>query len=1125
MTPSSSSDSDSKALAVCLFGDLAVSWKGEALPISHAPKLEALLAYLLLRRGRPLTRETIAQTLWPDDDGETAKGHLRRHIYRLLQALPNAQSAPWLRVSKLEVEWNSESNAWIDVSAFERLSGAADTVPQAIDLYRGDLLPNSYEDFIVPDRERLRALQSRNLESLVLHHRRARDYPHAVEVLNVLLRHDPWREDSLRQLMACKSEMGDRAGALSEYDRFARRLRSELGVAPMPETQAAYEAVRDNAPMATALTSEERSRSGVQSLVAVPFSGREADLKSLHGAWERAARGNGSSLVVVGEAGIGKSRLLYELALKVEGEGGFALCGETSAVESLPYQVFVQALRFAIPVIEASSVSPETLGVLGCLLPEIRARLCWTHPPPQLGVDRERTRLFQSVRDTLFSLSLKRPVLLLVEDLHWAGPDTLDLFAYLTQHVPDARIFMVATCREEYLSPGQPLHHLVREAQRERSLSVRTLARLDERAVNAIVRAAFPGAANVSVLAKRFHVHSEGNPLLLCESVKQHLESGSAPLTVSARIEQTIGTRIERLPAQTRTLAENAAVAGSGFDVDLLRMMTGWAEREISDGLGELLEHQIIRETVYQSELDYAFSHHLIQNLIYERIAERKRRQRHATAGRAMETLYADRLENVAGSIGMHYQQAGMTERAAPFYVRAADNAARLLAHVAAIDLYRKALACTTDRSLTDSVEQRLAVELGNAGLIADACRFLEQITARRRASREKRQEASYSLLLGAHYWDLLDAKRSLLWRKRALAAMRFAERDALYYQASVSVARAYALCGNATEALKYIPPAQHVAKIGDAKLIADRYDTVGMARALQGHATRAIASYRKAVDASNAATDLYTAVRCRMSLGANAMCLGELEIARQASRDAARLARKRSMTLTELMIHGNQAFVELLGGTIGRARAYFNAVNSKKSEIDTTYLASSLAVMAILIGVRGEDRALIDDHPPSKALEAALKSEQPQLIGDVACALAELYAAEENFSGARALLREIIPNITSAGDLPWLMIAVANWGEAQTQHRVRPLLAGWAAPPEHRAGRAYLHLFDALVEPGETRSIELANAAATIFGQCGIKHFEAIALERARRPDLAFEIYRRMGNKRGCRRVSDRGR
>ncbi|MFZ0031620.1 MAG: AAA family ATPase [Candidatus Cybelea sp.] len=1011
-----------------------------------------------------------------------------------------------------------------DVDIFERCV-AADELERAAGLYAGELLPSVYDDWIGPHRERVRALFVSALETLLVRARSRRQFPLALDYARRILNDDPWREDTLRALMSIRYESGDRTGAISEYERFAARLTKELGVEPMPETRAAYEAARDDTLSAAAVVLRQPPRATASTTVMFPFLGRDADLQFLRAAWERAADGNGSSAIVVGEAGIGKSRLLHELALTIEGAGGFTLYGETSPVQAAPYQAFVQALRFANPVIESSGLPQETLGVLARLLPELGARLPSIRPPPQLPVDQEQPRLFQSISQTLRAIALRRPVLLLVEDLHWAGADTLELFAYLTRRLSDVRVLVVATCREEYMSPGQPLHQLVRAAQRSLTLSVRTLARLDQRTVFAIVAAALPAAKGRSNLAKWFLRHSEGNPLLLCESIKQHLESGSPAMPVNAGIEHTIGMRIERLGPQARTLAENAAVAGAGFDIDLLRMMTGWPEREISDSLGILLEHQIIRETIREPELDYAFSHHLIQGRIYDCITDRRRRQRHATAGRALELLYADRLENVAGTIGMHFERAEMKSRAAPFYVQAADHAAELFAHVSAVELYRRALACSPDDHLSDSIEQRLAVELGNAGLIEDACRFLERIAARRRASGEKRQEANYSLLLGAHYWDLLDAERSFLWRKRALAAMKSFEGDALYYRASISVARAYALCGSAQKALKYIPPAQRIAALGDARLVADRYDTLGMARALQGRATQSIVSYRKAVEASNAATDLYTAVRCRMSLGANAMCLGELQIARQASKDAARLARERSMTLTELMILGNQAFIQLLGGTIGRARAYFNAVNGRKSDADATYLASSLAVMAILIGVRSDDRALIETHLPATALKMALKSSQPQLIGDLACALAEFYVADGKDAAARDLLCDVIPGINSAGDLPWLMIAVANWGDAKTQRRARPLLASWAAPSEHRAGRAYLNLFDALVEPRETHSIALADLAAAGFAQCGIRHFEAIALERARKPDAALDLYRRMGNTREWRRLSTAGR
>jgi len=317
------------------------------------PRTWSLWTYLLLHRSHPVERETLAFTLWPEEPEAAARANLRRHLHDLKRILPSpaGSSEPdWLLVDARTIQWNPDCDYWLDVIEFERLSGAADTLAEAVALYNGDFLESSYDDWLFYERERLRDLYLADLSQLTVRSRAERNYPLAATYAHRMLEIDPFREDALRQLMAVRYEAGDRSGALHEYEQFARHLRDELGVDPMPETAALREAVIREARLPGGVGYDESapvsgtSAHKVERLL-LPFVGRETELEQLRGWWSRAARGKGGLVMLGGEAGIGKTRLAAQLGSHAEREGARILLGNTTFAEPLPYQALVGALR------------------------------------------------------------------------------------------------------------------------------------------------------------------------------------------------------------------------------------------------------------------------------------------------------------------------------------------------------------------------------------------------------------------------------------------------------------------------------------------------------------------------------------------------------------------------------------------------------------------------------------------------------------------------------------------------------------------------------------------------------------------------------------------------------------
>ena len=279
-----------------------------------------LLAFLLVHRGELIPRSRLAFTLWPDEPEETALLNLRRNLHRLVKALPPVAGAQWVTLDGHSIAWNASVRFDLDVAEFERLRAEQATLEQAVALYAGDFLNEIDEDWVAAERERLRQLYLADLGSLIVAKRSRRAFAAAAQYAQQLLAADPWHEDALRQLMAVRYDSGDSAGALAAFDGFSRHLRAEMNVDPMPETLVLRDAVARGVAIPSALGESEFASKRTPD--PSPFVGRSEELERLRNQWLRAARGNGSLAFVRGVAGIGKSRLVSELALITEAEGG-----------------------------------------------------------------------------------------------------------------------------------------------------------------------------------------------------------------------------------------------------------------------------------------------------------------------------------------------------------------------------------------------------------------------------------------------------------------------------------------------------------------------------------------------------------------------------------------------------------------------------------------------------------------------------------------------------------------------------------------------------------------------------------------------------------------------------------
>ncbi|HET6274436.1 MAG TPA: AAA family ATPase [Candidatus Cybelea sp.] len=647
-----------------LFGHVAVELDGAPFRLATPRKTLPILAYLLMNRDVPVARDFLAYVMWPDEEEESARSKLRMNLYELGRILPPSLAGSALLVTTDSVGVRPDLRLWLDVEEFDRLVADPQRIEEAVALYRGDLLASLYDEWILPERERRRNLYLTALARFVSEARRRRDFHAGLERAQRILSLDPWREDIVRQVMALRSESGDRAGALAEYERFAQLLQRELGVDPMPETMTAREAIARGEPV-DGNPDDATNPATLSRAATLPFVGRRSELERLLEAWSRVARGRGASVFIGGEAGVGKSRLATELAHAVEERGGRVMIGATGSPEATPYESVVDALRSALPLL-ASLKSAMPLACVAALLPEIRARLPSLPNPPHIDAESERMRLFESVFRCLADLSTSRPLLVVLEDLQWAQAASISLLQFLLRRIPAARVMIVVTYRDDDTPRPHPLHRLRNEARAAGSALSLSLSPLSIGDLEQLAGAMHEIRA---IPATTLLATSAGNPLFVTQLVDDYRKGDRtfAPENLHA----LVARRVEQLSPDARSAAEIAAYVGMQFSRDVLREVSGWDAGTLGLALDELIDRRIARETSGRGLFEYAFAHHVLHDAVLRAAPpERAAGRRHRIA-RVLEELYPDSASELSPAIALHYELAGDSANAMRCYLTA----------------------------------------------------------------------------------------------------------------------------------------------------------------------------------------------------------------------------------------------------------------------------------------------------------------------------------------------------------------------------------------------------------------------------------------------------------------------
>ena len=717
-----------------------------------------LFAYLAVNRSRTVSRDELVDALWPFDPPPRPGAALSTQLSLLRGAL-GAERVD----GRSEIQLVLPADAWIDVEAAVEAVGRAEAATArddwraawspaqaALAIAERGFLPGHDAPWVDVRRRDLEDLMVDALETVAAVGVRigGSELGVAERAARRLIELAPMRESGHVALMEVQHARGNAAEGLRVYEELRRRLRDELGAVPGAAAQRVHMTLLDpadtpqpaaapppvsGAPLPPLLDAAPR----------LPFVGRRRDLARLELLLDRTHELPRQLALLAGEPGIGKTRLLLEFGRLAHERGATTLFGRADEDRLVPYGPFLEAIRHHVAHAPAESLRRAAeLGQseLVALLPELRA--AGAAEPVPVGGDPvlARYRLFDALSGLLVDAGSEGPVVVLLDDLHWADEPTLLLLKHVLRAPSQRGLLVVGSYRDAELHRARALSDalgdLWRDVPSER-LSLRGLARAD---VGALARES-TGREPDDALVRSIHEETEGNPFFAIELARHLAESGAGERRgLPESVREVILRRLANLDEPVQQALRHAAVLGREFDLELLERVGPITGDELVDAVEHAVAARVVTEVPDRPER-YSFAHALIRATLYDDLSGARRVRLHERAGEALIELSAAGRPAATAEVASHLlaalprgDAAGALDQAlraageATEQLRYEDAARQLTEAIGALDRHR---AGDTQRRVT------LLMELGHAqrrsGRMPEArATFLEAIAGAR---------------------------------------------------------------------------------------------------------------------------------------------------------------------------------------------------------------------------------------------------------------------------------------------------------------------------------------------------------------------------------------------------------
>ncbi len=732
-----------------------------------------LLAYLILHTEQAYPRSVLAEMLAPSQPEPRARHVLSHALWHIRRCLPGL-----IEGRDEEIQISSLISVQVDALEFRALAErclAKQGNPQSIladlhkatELYRGDLLEGHYEDWVLAEREWLREQYLQVLEGLILALKATLRYEQALNVALRLVNADPLRESAHREVMRLYHYLGRPAAALKQFETCKEVIDRELRQEAEPETQSLAQAISRHAVPVPALylpdphPAAPGSFLGNQAHNTLPLFGRSVEREQLV-RWLLPGEAGTSSLILLeGEAGIGKTRLLQETTRDLEWRGCQVLWGKARPLEpALPSGALIEALKSGLTSLRVEQlqhlVEPLWLQTLQPVLPQLVENLAPREPLPTLEAGHAKKRLQEGLARLLIAWARIRPLIVIVDDIHWADADTQMMLLQLPAYLERSGVVLLLSYRGEEIQ-SQP------DLQAKLSALPLTILRgrlslngLDEQAARQLIQASVGAGDPTPAFAARLYEQTSGNPLFILETLRSLYDEGvlrqnsdgnwntpydsqmeEAELPLPPAVEQVILRRLEQLPTDLQALIEVLSVLGQTFNFEQLACLGLVGAQTWIDALQEFVKRRLLVETPQA----YQFRHDKIRQVIYDSLEPARRQALHTAVARAFEAASPWQLDNLA----YHFTRGQVWPQAMHYHQQAAQQAKNVNAYANALRHLNEALACAEPAQATveerfNLLEMRVKVVsiLGDPHLMQRDLRLMTQLAGDLPAQRSK---------------------------------------------------------------------------------------------------------------------------------------------------------------------------------------------------------------------------------------------------------------------------------------------------------------------------------------------------------------------------------------------------
>ena len=716
-------------LSIYLFKTLMVKTADGQILDLGSPTTKSLFAYLVLRQGEVLDRRRLAFLFWPRGTEAAARRNLRQYLHRIRRALESIDpDGHLLNTAGHHVGFNTPDDYFLDVSAFEAaLTPPDEALETAINLYTGDLLEDIYDDWVMAERERLGRLYRETLTRLIDRCESAAQIPSAIDYAEQFLAVEPLLEHAHTRLMKLYYKQGDRARIVQQYEQLTVLLQEELGVTPLPETTSVYQAMIQgvyagaSAPLSTAVLPAQQPASIMPQRILKDaiFVGRHEDLKLLDRSWHGCVQAQGSFVFLQGESGVGKTRLVEEWISRQSGTWHL-LSGRAHEFESMiPYAPLAQALRTAareqtIPW-DLFQPPPPWLPTLVPLLPD----LPHIFSGQEVEVPTTHHHIIESLGNFLLTLARHRPLIIYLDNLHWADGPTWNFLGFLAQRSHQLPLLLIGTARGEDMSSEKS--RLLRKMTRQQVVTTHHLQRLSQEETYQLVGAMMPDTTLDPIFLRRVYEEAEGNPFFVIETVRAVREAGgewtdSVPTDASGKrpffaiplqVQAVIEARLDKLDESSRGALGVAAAIGREFSFQLLQEVSQYDTETLLNALDLWLARGLVRE----SAEGYDFTHEKLSQVAYKQLSRARRQWIHQ---RIADYLVANQRNPNPAQLAHHYYLSSEPWLALPYLARAGQQALTVRSYAEARELGLQAIGLMgrTPRLSGQAVTERMDLNL-----------------------------------------------------------------------------------------------------------------------------------------------------------------------------------------------------------------------------------------------------------------------------------------------------------------------------------------------------------------------------------------------------------------------------